>query len=340
MLLLIFSLTVPAAGLEIEAPTVPQSGRELMPDTTGSFGEALWEMVRKVAVRIRPELSEAVRVSLGLICAVMVISMLTACAPQVRRAGELAGVAAAASVLLLNTNAMIRLAADTVHELSSYGTLLLPVMTAALAAQGGATASVGMYAGTAFFSGFMSNLLSKVFVPGAYLFLALAVAAAAVEDDILKKLKDTIQSAVSWSLKTVLTVFTTYMGITGVVSGTTDAAALKAAKVTISSFVPVVGGILSDASEAVLVSAGVMKNAAGIYGILAVLSLYLGPFVRIGIQYLILKATALLCGIFGGKGITGLIGDFSTTMGLLLGITGSMCLLVLISTVCFMKGVT
>lgn len=80
-----------------------------------------------------------------------------------------------------------------------------------------------------------------------------------------------VKNVVSWSLKTILTVFTTYMTVTGVVSGTTDAAALKATKVTISSVVPVVGGILSDASEAVLVSAGLMKNAAGIYGILAVL---------------------------------------------------------------------
>ena len=121
--------------------------------------------------------------------------------------------------------------------------------------------------------------------------------------------------------------------------GTTDAAALKATKVTISSVVPVVGGILSDASEAVLVSAGLMKNAAGIYGILAVLAVFLSPFLKIGVHYLILKLTAAVCGIFGEKGLTELIGDFSTAMGLLLAMTGSECLLLLISTVCFLKGV-
>ena len=128
------------------------------------------------------------------------------------------------------------------------------------------------------------------------------------------------------------------MTITGVVSGTTDAAALTAAKVTISSFVPVVGGILSDASEAVLVSASLAKNAAGIYGILALIAVFLSPFLKIGIQYLMLKLTSGLCSIFGPKRMTELMGDFSTAMGLLLSMTGAACLLQLISTVCFMRG--
>ena len=51
-----------------------------------------------------------------------------------------------------------------------------------------------------------------------------------------------------------------------------------------------------------------------------------------------LKITAALCGVFGVKEASDLIGDFSGAMGLLLGMTGTVCLLLLISTVCFMKG--
>ena len=139
-------------------------------------------------------------------------------------------------------------------------------------------------------------------------------------------------------LKILLTVFTTYVGISGAVAGTTDAALLKTTKVTIASVVPVVGGILSDASEAVLVSTGVMKNAAGIYGILAMLAIFLSPFLQIGVQYLVLKATAAVCSVFAPASAAELIEDFSTAMGMLLAMTGAACLLLLISTVCFMKG--
>ena len=107
-----------------------------------------------------------------------------------------------------------------------------------------------------------------------------------------------------------------------------------------STVIPVVGSVLSDASEAVLVSAGLMKNAAGIYGILATLALFLHPFLKIGVQYLILRVTAAICSVFGSSRVTELVEAFSDGLGLLLGMTASACVMVFISTVCFMKGVS
>ena len=126
--------------------------------------------------------------------------------------------------------------------------------------------------------------------------------------------------------------------ITGVITGAADAAAVKAAKLTISGVVPVVGGILSDASEAVIIGAGVMKNAVGVYGLLAVTAIWITPFLQIGSIYLLLKLTAIVCSVFGVKESSDLIEDFSGAMGLLLGMTGTVSLLILISTICFMKG--
>ena len=155
----------------------------------------------------------------------------------------------------------------------------------------------------------------------------------------LKKVKDFIKWLMTWGLKIVLYIFTGYIGITGVVSGATDAAAVKAAKLTLTGMVPVVGGILSDASEAVLVGAGIMKNAAGIYGMLAIIAIVLTPFMRIGVQYLLLKLAAAVCSAFECKTATELIDSFSGAMGLLLGMTGAMCVMLLVSVACFMKGV-
>ena len=136
----------------------------------------------------------------------------------------------------------------------------------------------------------------------------------------------------------MLYVYTGYITVTGVVSGTTDASLLKAAKLTISGAVPVVGGILSDASEAVLVGAAAVKNAAGIYGLLAVLSLWIGPFLRIGVHYLLVKAVGAVSGVFGVEGASNVIDAFSAAMGLLLAMTGAVCLMLIISTICFLRG--
>ena len=124
------------------------------------------------------------------------------------------------------------------------------------------------------------------------------MSSAAVETPLLDKMKELVKWLMTWTLKIILYVFTGYIGITGVVSGSTDAAALKATKLTISGTVPVVGGILADASEAVLVGAGVVKNAAGIYGLLAVTALWISPFIQMGTQYLLMKGTAGFCAMF------------------------------------------
>lgn len=340
MILAVLILILPMSvhGTELIAPEAPDSAQGLMPESN-SFGEGLQQILRNVIPMLRPDLAEAGKVSLAVIAAVLMISVLQSVSGSVKTTADFAGTVAVSTVLLLSANSLIRLGAQTITEMSEYGKLLLPVMTAGMAAQGGITGSVALYSGTALFNTILTSLVSKLMVPMVYLFLALSAANSAVGEDILKRMRDLLKSFVTWCLKTLLTVFTTYMSITGVVSGTTDAVALKATKVTISSVVPVVGGILSDASEAVLVSAGLAKNAAGIYGIFAILAVFLRPFLQIGIHYLVLKFTAAVCGIFGTKRMTDLIGDFSTAMGLLLAMTGASCLLLLISTVCFLKGV-
>lgn len=339
ILLLLSGLTVPARAAELTAPLAPDSAQDLMPEDTQSFGEGLLYVFKSAVATLQPEITAGCGICLSVMAVMLLTSMVSGFPGRTKDVTELVGTMAVACLLLSNANTLIGDAADTVKELSEYGKLLLPVMATALAAQGGVTGSAAIYTGTALFDGLLCTLVSRLLVPMVYIFLALAIGTGAIGEDLLKRLRDFIKWLVSWCLKTVMYVFTGYITITGVVSGTTDQAALKAAKLTISGAVPVVGGILSDASEAVLVSAGVVKNAVGVYGLLAVAAIAMGPFMRIGVQYLLLKLTAAVCGVFGSKRTTDLVGDFAGAMGILLAMTGAVCLLLLISMVCFMKGV-
>ncbi len=338
--LLLTCLCLPVSALEMEPPAVPESGEVLMPQRTDSFLDGLMELLSLGIRQIMPDLAEATKVCAGIAAMVLACSILSSFSGMAKNTAELVCCTAIAAMLLGQTNSLIRLGSETVTQLSEYGKLLLPVLTAAMAAQGGVTSSTALFTGTTIFDTLLSSLIAKLLVPMIYLYLALSAVNSAVGQDLLKQGRDFIKWLMTWCLKTILYIFTGYMGITGVISGTTDAAALKAAKLTISGVVPVVGGILSDASEAVLVSAGLVKNASGIYGIFAILAVFLGPFLKIGIQYLVLKLTAAVCGVFGQKRVTDLIGDFSGAMGMLLAMTGSVCLLLLISAVCFLKGVS
>ena len=212
-------------------------------------------------------------------------------------------------------------------------------MTGALAAQGGISTSAALYTATALFNSVLSSFIAKILVPMLYIYMIFCIGFRAMDEELLKNIRNFLKWLITWSIKISIYLFTGYLSITGVISGTTDASALKAAKLAVSGAIPVVGNIISDASETILVSAGVLKNAAGIYGLFVILSLWIGPFVKIGVQYLILKATSALCSGFGAKESCGLIQDFSGIMGLIVAMTATVCILFFVSIVCCLKGV-
>ena len=332
-------MCLPVSAAEFSAPTVSDSGQALMPEDTGNFGKGLLELARKALARLRPDLAQCVRVCAGVLGAAILTGLLRCFSGAEKGLANLAGVLVVSALLGTTANSMIALGRETVAQISDYGKLLLPVMTGALAAQGGVTTSTALYVGTAAFDTALSGLIANFLIPMVYGFLVLGIGACALGEKTLGKLQELVKGLVTWTLKTVLIVFTSYMGITGVVSGTTDAAALKAAKLTMSTVVPVVGGILSDASESVLVGMGAMKNAAGIYGILASSAIFLEPFLKIAAHYLSLKVTGALCAALSDGELGKLVDSFSGAMGLMLAMTGAACLLLFVSTVCFLKGV-
>lgn len=337
ILALLVLLAIPVQA-EPELPTAPVS--PYVPEENQNFSDGLWYVIKQAVQTLGPSVAEAGGICLSVMAATLLVSLLQSLSQRTAGVTELAGTVAVGLILLEPSNALIQLGTRTVGEISEYGKLLLPVMTATMAAQGGVTASTALYTGTALFDTLLTGAISRLIVPLIYVYLCVSTANAVLGEQILKSIRDFVKWLMTWILKIILYVFTGYMGITGVVSGTADAAALKATRLTLSGMVPVVGGILSDASEAILVGAGVMKNAAGVYGVLAVLGMWLGPFLRIGIQYLMLKVTAAACSAFGTGRTTGLLQDFSGAMGLVLAMTGTVCLMLLISTVCFMKGIS
>ncbi len=334
-------MIVPVRAMDFTAPSAPDSVADAVAPKAESFGEGLWNVITFAMREWNPSLHRAMSVCLKTTVVILLCSLLREFAPAVStHAMELAATVSVALTLLGPSRVLIQLGVQTVNELSEYGKLLLPVMTGALAAQGGFSASTALYTGTALFDALLSSCICKLMIPMIYLYLTLSIINAAIHDDLLVQMKSFIKWVMTWTLKIILYLFTGYMAITGVVSGSADAAAIKAAKITISGTVPVVGGILSDASEAVLVSAGVLRSAAGVYGVLTILAMFSKPFLQIGIQYLLLKGISAICTSFSSNGAAKLVGDFSGIMGIILAMVSTQSVLLLISTVCFMKGVS
>ena len=122
--------------------------------------------------------------------------------------------------------------------------------------------------------------------------------------------------------------------------GSADAAAIKTAKMAISRAVPVVGGILADAAETVLVGAGVLRGTVGIVGMLGVLAICLIPFLQLAFHYLTYKLAAALIGTVSDKRLSDLLDSIGGAFGIVLGMTGACALMLLVSLASAVKAVT
>ena len=339
-ILILSMLAMPVMAEDITAPPAPDEAEIYMPSEPQTFSEGLLYIIRKAVGSIEPELAEAGKLCASVVAVALLCIMTQQFSGNAKSVSDLVATILIAVLLFLPTNVLIGLGRQTIENLSAYVKLFVPVMTTAMAAQGGITASAALYGATTAFAAILNGLISNFIVPLLYIYLCLSTVNSVLADESLKRLRDFAKWITVWSMKAIMYVYTAYMTITGVISGNVDASALKATKLAISSAVPVIGGLLSDASETILVGAGVMKNTVGIYGLFVMISLWIGPFLKIGVQYLLLKLTGAVASIFASKQTTELLNDFTVAMGMLLSMIGVQTLLLIVSTVCFMRGVT
>lgn len=339
IIIILSVLVMPVMAEEIAAPPAPEEAEPYMPAEPQSFSEGLLYIIRKAVGTVEPELTEAGKLCGSVIAISLLCAIIQQFSGQTKSVSNLVATILVALLLIIPTNTLIGLGRKTVENLSDYGKLFIPVITTSLAAQGAVTTSAALYGATTAFTAILGSLVSRLIVPLIYIYLCIAVVNSVLGDESLKRLRDFAKWITVWSMKAIMYIYTAYMTITGVVSGSVDASALKATKLAISSAVPVIGGLLSDASETILVGAGVMKNTVGIYGLFVMISLWIGPFIKIGLQYLLMKLTGTVSGIFASKQTTELLSDFTGAMGMILSMIGVQTLLLIVSTVCFMRGV-
>ena len=126
-----------------------------------------------------------------------------------------------------------------------------------------------------------------------------------------------------------VTAFTLYLSVSGVLTGSADRAAVKAAQTAVSGAVPVVGSILAESAEMVLSAAHSLRAAIGAAGVLGVLLACLAPLVRLGVQFLLYRAAAFVSAVSGVKPLERLLEQLGDAFALVLGMTAACAALLL-----------
>lgn len=337
---------VPALGAELAVP-----GLDRVWEEAEGYGVEQGESLdRGLSILFADALSRAgtlFRASLTTAVKLMAVVLLCSLAESVKAGGSeglqavnIAGALAITALTMTDMAAMVGLGRDTLAKMEDFSGLLLPVVAVLTAATGSVTAAAVRQEATVLFSQLLITAMDRLLVPLVYAFTAVSCAHAAVGNPGLKKVADLLKGAVTFFLTALLLAFVGYLTASGAIAGSVDASAVKAAKLAISRAIPVVGGILADASESVLAGAGALRGAVGAAGLLVVLALCLTPFLRLAMQYLVYKGASALCATVAQPRLSGLIDAIGSAFGLVLGMTGAGALVLLVSLVSAVGAVT
>ena len=334
----------PAFGVELEVPglgEVLEQAEEYDVSPDGDLDQGLTGLLNSAAGQLR------VLFQAGLSTAVKLTAVVLLCALAQGAQGEggevqavtIAGALAITALTMTDMAVMIGLGRDTLGKMEAFSQLLLPVVAVLTAATGGITGAAARQGATVFFSQLLMLAMDRLLVPLIYAYVAVNCAHAAVGNPGLKKVGELIKNTATTILTALLVAFVGYLTASGAIAGSVDAAAVKTAKMAISRAIPVVGGILADASESVLAGAGALRGTVGAVGMLVVLAMCLTPFLRLGVQYIVYRGTAAVCASIVQPQLSGLIEAISSAFGLVLGMTGAGALVLLVSLVSAVKAV-
>jgi stage III sporulation protein AE len=123
----------------------------------------------------------------------------------------------------------------------------------------------------------------------------------------LDKLTKTFRSIANWLLGVMFSVVGALLSVQGIVGASIDNVSIRSAKFALSSYVPILGGYLSDGFDIVLAAGVLIKNAFGLAGILMLAAVILGPVLKILVISLCLRLAAGIIEPVTDEKISGLL---------------------------------
>ena len=193
----------------------------------------------------------------------------------------------------------------------------IPVIALLLTASGNIAGSAAYYAGVLAMGEGIAQLSSRIIVPFCNMLLGLGIAGGLNSAVNLGGFTRSLAKTAKWLLGFGMALFTAVLGLKQVLTSAADSLTGRAAKLALSSFVPVVGSALGEALRTVQGSLTVLKSGIGVFVILALGVTFL-PSVLSAVMWLVTlwagKSTAEVLNLSQGASMLESIADVFRVM--------------------------
>ena len=159
----------------------------------------------------------------------------------------------------------------------------------------GATASAGVFQPiVAIISTYVADFFTYLILPLFTMSFVFGIINNLSDNIKLDKFNLFISSLFKWCVGLVFTLFFAVFTIQGISAGTFDSLSVRTTKYTIKSYIPIMGGYLSDGMDLILSSTILIKNAVGLIGLLMIISTIISPLLEIVVFSLLLKLVSAI----------------------------------------------
>lgn len=159
----------------------------------------------------------------------------------------------------------------------------------------GANASVGVFQPiVAIISTYVADFFTYLILPLFMVSFVFNIIINLSDNIKLDKFSSFISSLFKWCVGLVFTLFFAVFTIQGISAGTFDSLSIRTTKYTIKSYIPIMGGYLSDGMDLILSSTILIKNAVGLVGVLMIITTILSPLLEIVVFSLLLKLVSAI----------------------------------------------
>ena len=227
------------------------------------------------------------------------------------------------AMIVLVIGGISHLVVDTVKTINNMAKLMeviFPITITLVTALGGVVSS-GIYSPLmAMLSMGISSIIKGVVLPCFIATMALTIVGYISKNVRLDKLTKFFKSSGTFILGFVFSVFASLVTLQGITGAVSDNISIKSAKFAISSYVPILGGYLSDGFDLVMASVVLVKNAVGMCGVVIVLSMVLAPVINIALYILGLRLVSGIIEPIADKRMSKILYGISENLTLLISV--------------------
>ncbi len=242
-------------------------------------------------------------------------------------------VAGAGAALLVPLSGLLNTVKQTVEQVTVFLTAYAPVYAAVVATGGHPTGAVSYQATLLGASQLLAWAVQGAVFPVLTVSLAFGCAGSVAEGFRLDTLSGFLHKGVLWFLGLFSTLYSGLMSVQQLAASAGDTLGGRVIRFSLSSFVPVVGGLLSEAYTTVRGCGDLMRTTVGCFGMLAVALVILPPLCSCICWNVSLHLAAAGAGLFRLTPVERLCQTAAGAVRVLIALLAVFALLMVVSTV-------